>query len=114
MISATNRSIQMDMKRFARTTVAVVLVSVLAACGNGFAGEYGQSVNGKWETIMTFKGNGEVELDMMGNVMVGKYEVKDGKVYITGGNGGQTQAFRIDEKGCIDGGMLFGTMCRRQ
>lgn len=104
----------MTIKRFARNTVAVLLVSVFAACGNGFAGEYGHSVNGTWETIMTFKGNGEVELDMMGNIMVGKYEVKDGKVYITGGKGGQTQAFRIDEQGCIDGGMLFGTMCRKQ
>ena len=86
MISSTNRSIRKTIKRFARNTAAVLLVSVLAACGNGFAGEYGHSVNGKWETIMTFKGNGEVELDMMGNTMVGKYEVKDGKVYITGGN----------------------------
>jgi hypothetical protein len=97
----------------ARTAAVCLLVLLLAACGGGLSGEYGHFVGGTWVPIMTFKGGGEVELEMMGNVMVGRYEVKDGKVYITGGKGGQTQAFRIDDKGCIDGGMLFGTLCKK-
>lgn len=104
----------MNIKHVARAATTALLVSLLAACGNGFAGEYGHDVGGQWRTVMTFKGNGEAELELMGNIMVAKYEVKDGKVYVTGGKGGQTQALRIDENGCIDGGMLFGTLCKKK
>ena len=43
--------------------------------------------------------------------VVGTYELNDGKVYITM-NGG-TQAYLIGKDHCIDGGMLYGRMCKK-
>lgn len=91
---------------------AASLLALLSACG-GLSGEYGSTdMRGEWEPVMTFRG-GDVEIDFMGSLMVGKYEVKDGKVYISNDKTGQTQAFRMDDKGCIDGGMVFGALCRK-
>lgn len=95
-----------------RTIAVAVLLGALSACDGGLSGEYG-SVNdftGKWHTRYTFKGD-QVEIDLMGNIQVGSYKVEDGKVYIT--LGGQTQALRINDQGCIDGGMLLGVACKK-
>jgi hypothetical protein len=104
----------MNTRRIARTVAAAALLALLAGCGQGLSGEYGTTNSrGEFEPVMTFKSGGEVETELMGNIMVGKYEVKDGKVYISPVEGGPVQALRIDDKGCIDGGMVFGTLCKK-
>lgn len=91
----------------------VMITSLLSACGSGVSGEYGSvnEINGKWDTLYTFKGD-TVEMDMMGVQQVGTYKVEDGKVYIT--MGGQTHAMKIDDEGCIDGGPLLGKVCKKK
>lgn len=104
----------MNIKHVARATTTALLVFLLAACSGGLSGEYGQKINGEWDTTMTFKGGGEVEIDMGITQLVGKYEVKDGKVRISMADGAPAQAFSIDKNGCIDGGMLFGKLCKKK
>jgi hypothetical protein len=53
-----------------------------------------------------------VVLSACGSGLSGKFgSEKDGKVYITAAN--DTQAFKFDHAGCIDGGFLFGTLCKK-
>lgn len=96
-----------------KTALHLLLIATLAACGSGgLSGEYGSvnEINGRWDTLYTFKGS-QVEIDLLGNVQVGSFKVEDGKVYIT--FAGQTQAMRIDDSGCIDGGLLLGRACKK-
>lgn len=98
-----------------KAIVTTLLLSclLLAGCrGGGLSGEYGQrnEISGDWNTVYTFKGD-RVEIDLLGNIQVGSFTVEDRKVYIT--FAGQTQAMRIDDAGCIDGGLLFGRACKK-
>ncbi|SBV35350.1 conserved exported hypothetical protein [uncultured Stenotrophomonas sp.] len=104
----------MNIEKIARAVPVMLLVALLTACSGGLSGEYGQEVNGEWDTTMTFKGDGEVEIDMGIAQVVGKYEVKDGKLRISMSDGTPSQAFVINDKGCIEGGMLFGTLCKKK
>lgn len=89
---------------------SLLLALTLSACGGGLSGEYGERIGGEWETTFVFKGK-QVEAHFMGQTAAGSYDVKDGKVYIE--MDGDTQVFQIDDKGCIEGGLLFGTVCKR-
>lgn len=82
----------------------------LAACGGGLSGEYGTGSGADWETVMNFKGS-EVELTQFGQTLVGSYELKGDKVYITAK--GETKVFGIDDAGCIDGGTFVGLLCKK-
>ncbi len=95
-----------------RTGLAMAACILVTACGSGVSGEYGSKneFNGNWDTVFTFKGD-RVEMDLLGATQVGTYKVEDRKVYIT--IGGQTQALRIDDKGCLDGGVMLGVQCRK-
>lgn len=96
-----------------RTALHLLLIATLAACGSGgLSGEYGSvnEISGRWDTLYTFKGS-QVEIDLLGNIQVGSFKVEDGKVYVT--FAGQTQAMRIDDSGCIDGGLLLGRACKK-
>jgi hypothetical protein len=86
---------------------ALVLGMLLAACGNSLSGTYGKKPGVNFE----FHSNGKVDLDVMGPVQEGSYVVEDGKVKIT--NAGQTVVMRIDDKGCLDGGAMFGKLCKQ-
>lgn len=93
--------------------IAAVMALACAGCHHGdLSGEYGQrnAISGDWTTVYTFKDD-RVEIDLLGNIQVGRYTVEDRKVYIT--FAGQTQAMRIDAAGCIDGGLLFGRACKK-
>lgn len=95
-----------------RKAAAVLVVFALSACGSGLSGEYGRvNDGGEWEGVMTFKDD-QVEIDWGIAEMVGSYEAGDGKVYIT--MNGVTMAYPIDKKGCIDGGMMYGTICKKR
>jgi hypothetical protein len=95
------------------STAAFVMLFALSACSNGLSGEYGSMNNeGEWEPAMKFFRDGKVEADFFGaTTVVGTYELNDGKVYVT--MNGATQAYPIGKDGCIDGGMLFGRMCKK-
>jgi hypothetical protein len=88
----------------------LALSSSLAACGGDLSGEYGEGSGADWEPVMSFKGS-EVELTEFGQTLVGSYELKGDKVHITAN--GETQAFAIDEDGCIDGGTFIGRLCKK-
>lgn len=85
---------------------AGLLAMLLSGCGGGLSGRY---ENHGGSASFTFKGN-SVEIEALGQIQVGEYKLEDGKVYIS--NAGQTAAMRIDGKGCIDGGFMFGTLCK--
>ena len=102
----------MNIKQAARITVTTMLASLLAACGGGLSGEYRDG-----DISMTFNGNGDVEVADGRDIVVGKYEVKDGKVYISAGPEGQKKAFRINDDGCIEAGYGWRrdvTLCRKK
>ncbi len=81
---------------------------VLSACGSGLSGKFGSE---KDDVDFNFKSGGKVEITVLGSTRVGTYKLEDGKVYITAAN--DTQAFKFDHAGCIDGGFLFGTLCKK-
>lgn len=84
----------------------------LSACGGGgLSGEYGSELNGQWETAMLFR-NGTVEVDtLVGPTVAGTYEVRNDRVHIT--HSGATEVYPIDRDGCIDGGWVYGRLCKR-
>jgi hypothetical protein len=95
------------MNRFAPTTLTVVSLALLGACGNSLSGTYGK----KGEVNFEFHSNGKVELDILGPIQEANYVVEDGKVKISGAQG--TMVLRIDDKGCLDGGVMMGKLCKQ-
>jgi hypothetical protein len=89
-------------------TVAAATLASLVACGNSLSGTYGK----KGEVSFEFHSNGKVELDVIGPIQEATYVVEDGKVKITNGSHG-TMVLRIDDKGCLDGGVMFGKLCKQ-
>jgi hypothetical protein len=87
--------------------LAAFCLALLSACGNGLSGTYGK----KGEVNFEFHSNGKVELDIIGPVQEASYVVEDGKVKISGAQG--TMVFRIDDRGCLDGGAMMGTLCKQ-
>ena len=83
-------------------------LGLLAACGNSLSGTYGK----KGEVNFEFHSNGKVELDVIGPIQEATYVVEDGKVKITNGSQG-TMVLRIDDKGCLDGGVMMGKLCKQ-
>jgi hypothetical protein len=85
-----------------------VLAATLTACGSGLSGRYGTEKDG---ADFNFKSGNRVEITVLGSTRVGTYKLEDGKVYITAAN--DTQAFKFNAQGCIDGGFMFGTLCKQ-
>jgi len=93
--------------RIVPALLAIPLV-LLSACGNSLSGSYGK----KGGVVFDFHSNGKVELDVIGPIQEATYVLEDGKVKITNGSHG-TMVLRIDDKGCLEGGLLFGTLCKQ-
>jgi hypothetical protein len=94
--------------RTAATLLAASAALLLAACGNSLSGTYGK----KGEVNFEFHSNGKVELDILGPIQEASYVVEDGKVKIS--NAGQgTMVLKIDDKGCLDGGVMMGKLCKQ-
>jgi len=93
-----------------RTSLLLVAapLALLLGCGNSLSGTYGQKGGVSFE----FHSNGKVELDVIGPVQEATYVVEDGKVKITNGSQG-TMVLKIDDKGCLDGGMMMGKLCKQ-
>jgi hypothetical protein len=87
---------------------AYAMMLTLSACGASLSGRYGTEKDG---TDFYFKSGNRVEITVLGSTRVGTYKLEDGKVYVTAAN--ETQAFKFNAKGCIEGGFLFGTLCRK-
>jgi hypothetical protein len=88
--------------------LSAAALASLAACGNSLSGTYGK----KGEVSFEFHSNGKVELDILGPIQEATYVVEDGKVKITNGSQG-TMVLRIDDKGCLDGGVMLGRLCKQ-
>ena len=95
-------------RAFAPLAIAPLCLSLLSACGNSLSGTYGK----KGEVNFEFHSNGKVDLDVLGPIQEASYVVEDGKVKITNGNQG-TLVMKIDAKGCLEGGMMFGKLCKQ-
>jgi hypothetical protein len=93
--------------RSAPLALVALCMTLLSACGDGLSGTYGK----KGEVNFEFHSNGKVELDILGPVQEASYVVEDGKVKISGAQG--TMVFRIDDKGCLDGGAMMGKLCKQ-
>jgi hypothetical protein len=91
-------------------TIALIAaaVALLTGCSNSLDGTYGK----KGEVTMEFHSNGKVELDVIGPIQEASYVVEDGKVKITNGAAG-TLVLKLDDKGCLDGGMMLGKLCKQ-
>ena len=98
----------MNRTAIVRRAVPLALLLGLAACGNSLSGTYGHKGGVNFE----FHTNGKVELDVIGPIQEATYVVEDGKVKITNGSQG-TMVMKIDAQGCLDGGMLFGKLCKQ-
>ena len=90
------------------TLLAAAPLTLLLGCGNSLSGTYGQKGGVSFE----FHSNGKVELDVIGPVQEATYVVEDGKVKITSGSQG-TMVLKIDDKGCLDGGLMMGKLCKQ-
>ena len=95
-------------RRIAAMLLATSAALGLAACGNSLSGTYGK----KGEVSFEFHSNGKVELDVLGPIQEASYVVEDGKVKITNGSQG-TMVLKIDDKGCLDGGIMMGKLCKQ-
>lgn len=95
------------LRGLAPVALAALCIALLSACGNGLSGTYGK----KGEANLEFHSNGKVDLDLLGPVQEASYVVEDGKVKISGAQG--TLVLRIDDKGCLDGGVMMGKLCKQ-
>jgi hypothetical protein len=93
-----------------RLSLLTVLSLPLLACGPAVQGEYSGEGTGFLEKI-NFKDDNVVELTFMGMTREGTYEIDDDKVKIN--NGGDISILRIDDKGCLVGGGILGTYCKK-
>ncbi len=81
---------------------------IVSGCGSGLSGKYGTEKDG---AAFDFKSGNKVEITVLGSTRVGTYKLEEGKLYITAAN--DTQAFKFNDHGCIDGGFIFGTLCKQ-
>jgi hypothetical protein len=86
----------------------LLLAGSLAACGQSLNGKFISETSG---TAFDFRSDHRVEITVLGNTRVGSYELKDGELYISSHN--EVRAFKFDAHGCIDGGFLFGGLCKQ-
>ncbi|MEO8523624.1 MAG: hypothetical protein ABI460_02780 [Caldimonas sp.] len=92
-----------------RNVMLSALLVLLAGCGNSLSGKYGDAKG----VNLNFHSNGKVELDVLGPVQEASYVVEDGKVKISGVANAGTLILKIDDKGCLDGGMMLGKLCKQ-
>jgi hypothetical protein len=92
----------------ASTLLAASAALLLAGCGNSLSGTYGK----KGEVSLEFHSNGKVELDILGPIQEASYVVEDGKVKISHPSQG-TMVLKIDDQGCLDGGVMMGRLCKQ-
>jgi hypothetical protein len=97
-----------------KIVVAVSICLALAACGSSLSGTYlpqgGGMGNGLVMEKMVFGSGDSVTLTMMQQNVRVQYKV-DGKQLLLTLNG-QSLVFDIDNKGCLDGGGLYGKFCK--
>jgi hypothetical protein len=91
-----------------------LLCVLVAGCSHGLSGTYlpqgGGMGNGLVMQKMEFLSGTEVNLSMMEQVVRANYRI-DGKQVLLIVNG-QQEVFNLDDKGCLDGGNLFGKFCK--
>ena len=100
------------MKRFAIVALACL---ALAACGKSLSGTYvakGGSGLGSGLVMekVEFISSSEVNLTMMEQTFRVPYKIDGDQVLFTAN--GQSMVFKIDSDGCLDGGTLFGKLCK--
>lgn len=82
---------------------------MLVGCGSRVSGVY-KPQGATFLDGMNFKSGGKVELTFMTMTKEGTFVVDGDRVKVT--NGGDTQIFTLDGKGCLDGGQLLGRYCK--
>ncbi len=84
---------------------------LLAACGGGVSGEYGNEKDGQWKTQFVFKGKTvEVSNPFGEGATLGTFEEReDGRISMT--VNGETNLFKLRDDGCIEIGMFWGVVC---
>ncbi len=97
-----------------RRTSLIVSIAVeclaVAGCGSSVDGVYSSNGNGFFEQL-EFKSDDKVEVTFMGMIKEGTYEVEKKKVKVS--VAGDNQIFTIDDKGCLVGGGMLGTYCKK-
>ncbi|WP_321474660.1 hypothetical protein [uncultured Paludibaculum sp.] len=98
----------MSKNRFLFAAAAVAAFG-LAGCGARVSGVY--KPNGPaFLDSLNFKSGGKVDLTFMTMTKEGTFAVDGKQVKVT--NGGDTQVFTLDDKGCLNGGALLGRYCK--
>ena len=88
---------------------ALVFASLtFSGCGSSVSGTY--STPGD-EMKIEFKSGGKVTINVFGMTKEGTYEVSGKTVKIT--IEGETEEMTIDDKGCLVGRDLVGTLCKK-
>lgn len=82
---------------------------MLGGCGSRVSGVY-KPQGATFLDGLNFKTGGKVELTFMTMTKEGTFTVDGDRVKVT--NGSDTQVFRLDSKGCLDGGLLLGRYCK--
>lgn len=90
---------------------ALALAACLAGCGiGGLNGTYTPDERGFFDKL-TFTSSDKVEITFFGSTAEGSYVVSGDKLKITVNN--QTQVLTIGKNGCLEGGGLIGTYCKK-
>jgi hypothetical protein len=91
---------------------ALTVLTLLAGCSDSqLSGSYGDK--GVNNVQLTFKSDGSVQMTTSNGMSErAKYKVKDKTIEVTEPMGGH-KTFRIDDKGCLTGGMIDGTACKQ-
>lgn len=94
--------------------IALVCIA-LVACSKSLSGTYtAKSGSGLGSGLvmekMNFISSDTVELTMMTQTVRANYKIDGDSVLIT--VQGQQQVFKIASDGCLDGGTLFGKLCK--
>jgi hypothetical protein len=97
-------------KSMKRIVLLGVIVLSLTGCGEKFRGAYLPAVRGSAYDKLEFASGDSVDITWGPAVIRATYKI-DGKKFVLTANG-QTAVFQIDDRGCINGGLLAGKYCK--
>lgn len=91
-----------------RALTIIPVVFGMAACGSSIEGVY--TGEDTFLDQIEVRDDQRVELSFMGAIKEGTYEVEGDRLRISAG--GETNVFKINDSGCLEGGALLGTYCK--
>lgn len=101
----------MSFKSHAARIALAALSLQLAACGSGLSGEYVPQEASMFMQSVKFEDGHAYITSIAGQTSRVDYEVDGERVMLK--LGATSQMFTLDKNGCLEGGQMIGTFCKK-